>query len=388
MSFLKDPEIQAAENLLRSYGKFLRGYKENLRKIISTKSEYKKNIFQLKFGGKTEKVSAFELLESDNKILNKILLVFFHLGNEAKRLDDGSREIIEKLIIVEDEINSSDNSELTQEEATTNAIVKFSYALQDLLNMKFLIQNSIFLSVNVIHQFSALFTMEKYFRITPSSCFPSNLDDVGMLFKNLMVFDSVFQNSDYKSYLQLYGEFISGQEEQIDEDVLRNLQNTLHELHLLLDGNIFQIAIDNLIALKAKIKEKALQQLESFLLVYIKNLIETIKTYDSNISELTETDEIIKLNIFIVIYQNLFGNFDPKNLRAAMEINNKFCAITIYNILWNGNLFLKKNVPSLFKSNLDVAKIQQNFMNQKVQTLGKDAVVMYASQVRISIKLL
>lgn len=229
--------------------------------------------------------------------------------------------------------------------------------------------------------------MEKYFRITPSSCFPSNLDDVGMLFKNLMVFDSVFQNSDYKSYLQLYGEFISGQEEQIDEDVLRNLQNTLHELHLLLDGNIFQIAIDNLIALKAKIKEKALQQLESFLLVYIKNLIETIKTYDSNISELTETDEIIKLNIFIVIYQNLFGNFDPKNLRAAMEINNKFCAITIYNILWNGNLFLKKNVPSLFKSNLDVAKIQQNFMNQKVQTLGKDAVVMYASQVRISIKL-
>lgn len=383
MSFLKDPELQAAETLLRTYGKFLRNYKDNLKQRISSKSDNDKKLFRLKFGENTENVSVFELLESDNKILNKILLVFFHLGNEAKRLNEGSKKITEKLIIIEDEINSSDNSNLTPEEATNNAIVKFSYALEDLLNMKFLIQNSIFLSVNVIHQFSALFTMEKYFQIVPSSCFPSNLDDIGMLFKNLMIFDAVFENSDYKTYLQMYGELISGQEGQMDDNILRNLQNTLHELHLLLDGNIFQIAIDNLLALRGKIKPKSLKRLENFMLIYIKNLINSISMYDNNICELTETDEIIKLNIFIVIYQNLFGNFDPKNLRLATEINNKFCVVTIYNILWNGNAFLKKNVPALFKSNLDVAKVQQNFMNQKVQTLGKDATVMYASQVRI-----
>lgn len=382
MSFLKDPEIQAAENLLRSYGRFLRNYKENLKKS-SSKSEKQRNIFRLNFGGKCEKFSVFELLESDNKILNKILLVFFHLGSEAKRLDNELKKIIERLIIFDDDIRSSDNNELTQEEVTNNAIVKFSFALEDLLNMKFLMNHSIFLCVNVIKQFGALFSMEKYFRISPSSCFPSNLDDVALMFKNLMVLDSIFENSDYKIFLQLYGELVSQQEGLMDENVLRNLQNTLHELNLFLDGNIFGLAIDNLIALKSKIKAKSLQKVEGFLLVTIKNLISSIEMFDVNISELTETDEVIKLNILVVIYQHLFGNFDPKNLRLVTDLNNKFCAITIYNDLWNGNTFLKKNVPSLFKSNLDIAKIQQTFMNQKVQSLSKDATIMYASQVRL-----
>ena len=382
MSFLKDPEQQVAENLLRFYGKFLRNYKESLKqKVTAQKTENNGKVFQLKFGEDTEIVSVFELLDSDNKILNKILLVFFHLGKEARRLNNESKKIIEKLIVIEDEIKSSDNNELTPEEATNNVIVKFSYALEDLLNMKFLIQNSIFLSVNVIQQFSALFTMEKYFQISPSSSFPSNLDDVGLLFKNLIILDAIFEESDYKTYLQLYGELISDQEGKVDDNVLRNLQNTIQELHLLVDGNIFQLAIDNLLALKGKIRQKSLSKLETFLLVYIKNLINSINMYDSNISELTDTDEIIKMNIFIVIYQKLFGNLDPKNLRLATENNSKFCAITVYNILWNGNTFLKKNVPSLFNSNLDVARVQQNYMNQKIQSLGKDAVLLYTSQV-------
>lgn len=149
MSFLKDPEAQAAENLLRTYGKFLRSFKENLKQNVSTKSESREKLFRMKIAENSENVSVFELLESDNKIMNKILLVFFHLGNEAKRLEHGSVNIIDKLIVIEDEIRSSDNSELSPEEATNNAIVKFSYALESLMNMKFLIQNSIFLSVNV-----------------------------------------------------------------------------------------------------------------------------------------------------------------------------------------------------------------------------------------------
>lgn len=381
MSFLKDPEVQAAENLLRSYGRFLRNYKEKLRKL-SSKSEKQKNLFRLTFGGRSENISVFELLESDNKILNKILLVFFQLGNEAERLDGELKIIIERLIIFDDDIRSSENGDLTQEEAANNAIVKFSFALEDLLNMKFLMNHSIFLCVNVIEQFSALFSMEKYFRISPSSCFPSNLDDVANQFMNLMVLDSIFENSDYKALLQLYGELVSEQEGHMDGDVLRNLQNTLHELHLLLDGNIFNLAIDNLITLKNKIKEKNLLKVEGFMLVSIKNIISSIETFDVNISELTETDDVIKLNILVVIYQRLFGNFDPKNLRLVTDINNKYCAITIRNNLWNGNTFLKKNVPLLFKSNLDVAKIQQSYMVQKVQALCKDATLMYASQVR------
>lgn len=91
MSFLKDPDLQASETLLRTYGKFLRSYKKNLSdRVISTKSENCENLFKLKFGEDTEIVSVYELLQSDNKILNKILMVFFHLGKEAKRLDNAA----------------------------------------------------------------------------------------------------------------------------------------------------------------------------------------------------------------------------------------------------------------------------------------------------------
>lgn len=97
MSFLKDPEVEFAENLLRSYGKFLRNYKEKLKqRVASLVPDKDGNLFQLNFGEDSENISVFELLESDNKILSKILFVFFHLGEVAKQLNDESKMIIEK----------------------------------------------------------------------------------------------------------------------------------------------------------------------------------------------------------------------------------------------------------------------------------------------------
>lgn len=378
MSFLRDPEQHAAEQLLRSYGKFLRNFKENLKTEISAKTSHNNKIIGLKYGDRTENISMFELLDSDNKVLSKILLVFFHLQKEATKLNEGAKEIIEKLMIIQDEIESSDNSELSQEEATQNVIVRFSFALEDLLNMKFLIQNTIFLSVNVIHQLSALFSYEKFFCITPSSFFPSNLDDVANLLHYLMVLDNIFRNSDFMTYLQLYGELISAQNDQMEEEMLRSLQSSLHELHLLLDGNIFQLAIDNLKALKTKIKPKALKRLENFILIHLKNLINSINFYDGTTSKLSETNEVVKLNILIVLYHQLFENLDPKSLRLATEINNKFCAIVVFNQVWNGNEILRENVPTLFKSSLDIPKQQQQFLALKVQQLEKDATVNFA----------
>lgn len=382
MSFLKDPTEKAAEDLLKKFGSFIKNYKQTLSQQIFTKSD-QKSIFQLYYGHDTENISINQLFECDNKLLSKILIVFHHLGNEMKRLDSASEKIIEKLTLIEEEITVSiSDGDLSQEEATNNAVVKFSYALEDLLNMKFLIQNSISLSRNLIQQISALYAMEKHFHITPSSCFPSHFDDLGLVFKNLMLFDSVFQNSNYKEYLRLYGELIERQQGQMDDDLIRNLQNTLHELDLLLDGNIFQIGIDNLIALKGKIKPKVLKKLENSLMVYIKNLMNSINMFETNISELMETNEIVKLNVFIVIYQNMFGNFDAKCMRLASEINNKFCAITLYNTLWNGNEYLKKMVPAIFKFNFDIRKMQLNMLSQKVQSLNKETMT-YASQVSI-----
>lgn len=379
MSFIKTSESQAAEDLMKTYGRFLRNLKESLNKVGVENKSSSQNLFILKHDS-VDNVSVFQLLESDNKLLTKVLIVFFHLSKEAKKLIQNATPIVKKLTLIEDEIvsameapNDSDKGDPME-----NAIAKFSYSLEELMNMKFLIQNSIYLSANVIQQYCALFSMEKFLHITPSTQFPSNLDDIALLFKNLMIFDTIFKNGIYKSYLQLYGEMLVTNETKFgaNEDAYRNLQSTLHELDLLLDGKILELALDNIIAIKTRIKTKSLTMLENFMLTYIKNLINSINVLDAgnNISELSDTDDIIKLNMMTVIYQRLFENLDPKNLRFIIDINNKYPAIILHaNFIFNGNEFLRKFINSMEKTNIDVEKIQKNFLSQKIYALNQNS---------------
>lgn len=386
MSFIKTSESQAAEDLMKSYGRFLRNFKESLNKVGVEDKSSSQILLILKHDSTPDNVSVFQLLDSDNKLLTKVLIVFFHLSKEAKKLIKHAAPIVKKLTLIEDEIVSAMEAQNdgVNGDPIENAIIKFSYSLEELMNMKFLIQNSIFLSANVIQQYCALFTMEKFLHIMPSTQFPSNLDDVALLFKNLMIFDTIFRSGIYKSYLELYGEMLVKNETKFgaNEDAFRNLQSTLHELDLLLDGKIFELALDNIIAIKARIKTKSLTMLENFMLTYIKNLISSINVLDSgnNISELSDTDDIIKLNIMTVIYQKLFENLDPKNLRCIIEVNNKYPALILHgNFIYNGNEFLKRFISSMEKTNIDIDKMQHTFLSQKIHALNRDAT-QYSTQ--------
>ncbi|CAO1421142.1 unnamed protein product [Diamesa serratosioi] len=383
MNSLKDPLAASGEELLRKFGSFLRTYKENLENLSGESGISKNNssnLFRLDYSHDKENLNEFQLIESDNKLLNKILLVFYHLEQEVKRLNQESQNTLQTLIYVEDDIsNSGENSDLNNEDLMNNAIVKFSFVLEDLLNMKFLVQNSILVSNNIIQQMSALYSMEKYINITAAS---SSFDAIGVIFKNLILFDNMFVNSSYKMYLSLYKDFIAKQNTELNETIQRNLLNCLHELELLMDGNILQIAVDSVMSLKSKLKPRSHDKLANCMLIYIRKLMVTASKYEDNISELTEIDTILNMNIFVVIYQNMFGNFDLKSLRTITDINNKFCAITFFNILWNGNEFLKKNISSLYKSNLDINKIQHAHLNAKIQSLAKDTS-QYASQISL-----
>ena len=376
MNFLKNPDDQAADDLIKEYGRFIRNYQEMTSNLTIGKSVPNQYI-QLICDQTPENISMIELLESENKLLTKVLIVFFHLEQQAIFADPNN-----KLIVIEDEIISvNELAGSSGENLQDNALVKFSYALEDLVDMKFVIQNTIYLSVNIFQQYCALFSMDKLLHITPTTTFPSNLDDVLLLFRNLMVFDVIFKSGVYKMYLEQYSNMLFEQQMEEDDRYL-NLQNTLHELDLLLDGNIFQIALDNIIAIKERVKAKNLKLLENFMLSYIKNRIYEINLMGNNISELSDTEVIIKLNIAVVMYQKMFDNLDPKPFRLIIDINYKYPAIIIQgNIIWNGNEFLKMYLPSFEKTNVDIDKYQHNYLKQRVNELQKETL-QYSSQVR------
>lgn len=387
MSFSKNSEAQEADSLLKEYGRFIRNYKVMTSRLTNGKES--KKFIQLQVVENPENISMIELLDSENKLMTKVLIVFFHLSKEARKLIKHSKIIANKLTVIEDEIISV--NEMTGSTGVSNqenALVKFSYALEDLVDMKFVIQNTIYLSVNVFQQYCALFSMDKLLHITPTTHFPSNLDDVLLLFGNLMTFDIIFKSGIYKTYLEQYNSHLMSNEQMEQDDRYLNLQNTLHELDLLLDGNIFQIALDNIVAIKERVKAKNLKMLENFMLSFIKNLIYGIGLKDLNISELSDTEEIIKLNIAVVLYQRMFDNLDVKHLKLIENINSKYPAIILHgNVVWNGNEFLKMYLTNMEKANLDLDKLELLYLKQKVNALQKDTVE-FTTQVRINIKFL
>jgi hypothetical protein len=387
MSFLKSQDVKEAEEVLKAYGKFIRSYKDKTENFIEHKNNSAK-YFRLKNSENPENLSCFELLASENKPLSKVLIVFYHLNKESKKLIKAAREIANNLILIEDEIISLSELEENSHDPKSIALAKFSYSLEDLVNMKFLVQNAIYLKINVIQQYCALYSAEKFLHILPSSHFPSNIDDIVLILKSFMIFDLIFRNGIYKSYLHLYCELLQQQQQQHqpetseDDDRHKTLLNTLHELDLLLDGNIFQLALDNLVGAKSRVKMNALKHFENLLSSYIKNTIYGINVFNYNISELNDVDEIFKLNIAIVMYQHLFNNLDSKVLKSVIEINQKYPALIIEgNIMWNGSDFLKTFIPSLEKTNMDLEKIQQNYMSIKSQNIIKDSLN-YPLQVR------
>lgn len=381
MNFQSNSDNKAADDLLKQFSKFIRSYKESTGKLISEKS-YNEKFFQLKSDPNPENVSVFQLLESENKLLTRCMIVFYHLNKEARKLIKHSKIIANKLIVIEDEIISV--SEALTEASEENALVKFSYSLEDLFDMKFLIQNAIFLSVNVFQQYCALFSMEKLLQITPTSIFPSNMDDVLLLLKNLVIFDMIFQNGLFKNYLSLYSDLLLQQQSNDERHI--NLQNTIHEIDLLIDGNIFQIALDNIVAVKNKVKTRNLKQLENFMMTHIKNLIYGINVLGNNLSELNDIDEIMKLNIAVIVYQKIFQNLDQKHMRLVTDVNYKYPAIVVHgNIMLNGNEFLKRYLQ-LEKNNVDIDKLQQSYLKQRVDEINKDTL-QYSNQVSIMISM-
>lgn len=395
MDFVKDQEQIEADKLLKSYGKFIRTFSKSIQDKLQLDSTTNENlldfdisekVIHLSVDGDNENISSIDLLQSsENKVLSKILMVLLHLRHETKKLHGAAREIIDNLMLTQYEIDQNDketdSSQVSDEQRLQKNVERFSFALEDLLNMKFLIHNMIFVTINLINQLSAIFSSEKsYFCVSLSSFFPSTLDDVAMLLQSLMIFDSIIRNSDFKSYLEIYGEIMTNAQHQIESEMFRSLLGTLHELHLLLDGNFLRLCLDNLSVAKIKISIKSQKRFELFYSNYVKNVIASLCTLEGNSETPCDVHPIVKINVMTILYPKLFETFDMKNLlRNTMEINSKYPAIVIGNHLWNGGEILQEFIPSLQKSLNEVPKLQQQFLTSRINQLERESAVNWAT---------
>lgn len=172
----------AGEEQCRKYGLYLSELKSNFDNVVSTANNPSKNstklsqnLIKLNYSSSDcEKVSLFKLLESDNKILSKILLVFGVLKEETRYLNFESRRIQQILVFFDDELTNlgSEDKKLTNEEYNNLVIVKFSANLEHFVRLKYLVQKLIFVANHYVQQLSALFLNDKFVNVQLTNCFP------------------------------------------------------------------------------------------------------------------------------------------------------------------------------------------------------------------------
>lgn len=389
MEFQKDQELLEADKVLKSYGRFIRSFNHILLEDPDERMAISEKVLHLSINGdKNENIDSIDLLQgSENTVLTKILIVLLHLRHETTKLYKASKEIVQNLMLTQNEIDQNDketddSSSMSDEERLQKNVEIFSFALEDLLNMKFLIQNIIFVIINLINQLSAMFSSEKsFFCVSQTSFFPSALDDIAKLLQSLMIFDDIIRNSDFRNYLEIYGEIVQTNTQQnVESEMFKSLLSTLHELHMVLDGgSILHLCLDNLSVAKIKIGPKSVKKFESFFLTYLKNLSNSLNSFDGSSENLEDVHPVMKINVMTILYQALFQSSDMKNvLRITMDINSKFPAIVsggiVCNHIWNGNEVLQEFIPSFQKNISDVTKQQEQYLTTKINHLEESAI--------------
>lgn len=136
--------------------------------------------------------------------------------------------------------------------------------------------------------------------------------------------------------------------------------------------------LDSTFSIKEKIGPQGVGQLTQQFNDYLKlQLQELDKTNLSDINAFTDTQNIIKLNAFCVVFHDFCGQVDMKSVKQLIEMNTKHAGIMLIgNIPWSSTDFLRKNSLSLVKNHekllMDFRRQQQLFLKNHSDKLAKD----------------
>lgn len=347
------------------------------------------------YNSKYENTNLFELIESDNKVINKILIVFGQLCNEIKAMKTESMIFGNNLLYFDEDL-----SQVTQ---PNEILIRFSKFLEFLFKVKYFLQRCVAVGENLIKQLSALFEKEKsYLNLQSSLHFQSVFNYLADLLMIFVLFDEIFTSSDLLRHLIFYKKSVHSVNGNLnkfnnkyDGSQIRGLEGVLDELESLFSGKLFKNAIESM---KKKASMKSLKVFDGHFLWFIKtNLIE-IGKFESDLSDFSETTTIIKINIMILTYSSIFGNLDQKSIKTLIDINVKNCGITLIgNIIWRPENFIRNNAGSLFKGHerylKEESKMRQVFLTNRTQNLVRDTqsysvqISMWVLQINESIKL-
>uniref|UniRef100_A0A8D8VB21 WASH complex subunit 7 n=1 Tax=Cacopsylla melanoneura TaxID=428564 RepID=A0A8D8VB21_9HEMI len=375
--------IILGENQLQKYGKFLFSYTSKLNQLEDTHFEYhdvRNSPVRIKLiyhdenmNAEDQKENILNLVNTDNVIYNKIIIIFTHLNKEINFIVNELKSKYYNLLLYYGEQDS--NESIAPETQIGNILSQ----IQDLLNLvkyAYKIFNETLKQLNSIYYFQWNNKVVGDNNICLYDVFLS-LSELLMSFATLdeIVANQALFNEHWNVYKQAVICQIQTNSLGLDMKKLKILHKMMNDIEkVLLSGNLFNNAM------QTKFNElKTNHKLSTSILNYIK--LNMIKFENKQLSDLTyhKCLHFVKVCMLYVFHINTYGMNDKKLFIKAWECFKKFTSVTIYcNIVWFPDVFFEQHVTINIANIIDkrnvnaIRSIRDSYILQAHENIFKE----------------
>ncbi|KAF5274542.1 hypothetical protein FQA39_LY07154 [Lamprigera yunnana] len=371
------------EYQLHLYSKFLEKHDAKLKSFqgrLSNLHHIRKQTVIIE-NAAVEDIPLLELVQSDNKLLSRILISLGSLCEELTLLINEVYNNFYITLIVYGEggscylINTNSKLLVSEPVGGTENLLLISRLMEHLQKVLFFVNRVQNVIALLLKQLCAILG-KKLYNESSVTCFPEPLDYLAELLVCLITLDSICGGlRDHCHSYQKSIKLILHNPSQFDipTQQLHFLKECVAEIETkLLRGNIFQQTVEKCVddGLVMTMKNCSLS---NEIISYIHQMINELEKDEEN---MFFTQIWLQVNAMYVLYYYLFGNIDKKVYKRLAEVNKKSAACVIVgNIVWYPEVFLTKHIPVLSK-NLDVNLFAHNrvtLITNRSQNLPKEA---------------
>ncbi len=336
---------------LRQFNEFLENHSELLHRLSEMSSSKSSKFEASKYRPislnpdmPNENITWFHLINSDDKLLVKLISTFCELISEVNRLVDESKTILLDFMYQDDMCEHLNKSQI---------YVQISRNLELLYTTHNFLQRCNSVAADIFNQTGEFVIFKEQF----NGHFFSNIV-IGSLADLMVVvasFEQIYSNCLMKEH---WSSFRRAIESVVVDDCktedMTALQIIIGELDHLFNGKLFQRIIQTLYHIKIQWEPKVDLAIATLFNIYLDELHMKIIKFDKMSQvDVQDTRDIIKFTLVSIIRHNLFVIFNQKSIKMVYDINNRFFGVTLVeNVLWSPEDFLEKYATTKSHSHL------------------------------------
>ncbi|XP_044764720.1 WASH complex subunit 4 isoform X2 [Coccinella septempunctata] len=285
-----------------------------------------------------ENVSILNLVNSDNKLLAKMLASLASICYEMSLIIEEAEEMYQHFVHLEV------TNQFTYEKPTLNFIQKFFGKLQKTSSIVFRSQHVIQLLLSQLNSLVG----NGFYSSNSGSNFSESIDHLADLLVCLIVIENLLDSPMIRQYFGHYLIIVKNlmhdhRKFSFSTDQLKFLERNIQDVqNMLLTGNIFQditsYCASTCICFPGVASE------------FAAHITEILNELDHDEDSILFTQLWLQANALIAFYCSLYGDIEKKLAKKLLEVNRKrnFCTLAGKRI-WYSDEFLLKQVPMFAK---------------------------------------